>query len=128
MDSEMKTTHSLSETTYLQVNDIDSNGNESNFTDIRGGDIVRITEPGDKAVTLYIKKKLVAGLFEVFVQEGTGRPRSNEVHFLDLSATTSVPLPCVTIRSSVSGIVQETVFYDGDCYCIHTQEQLRVCV
>ena len=41
LDSQMRTTHSLSETTYLQVNDIDSNGNESNFTDIRGGDIIR---------------------------------------------------------------------------------------
>ena len=117
LDSQMRTTHSLSETTYLQVNDIDSNGNESNFTDIRGGDIIRITEPGDKAVTLYIKKKLVAGLFEVFVQEGSGRPRSNEVHFLDFvrndlrtSALRNDPIFRFRDRET------DPVLYDGDCY------------
>lgn len=117
MDYEMKTTHSLSETKYLQVNALDSNGKESDFSDIRGGDIIRITEPGDTAVTLYVKKKLISGLFEVFVQEGTGRPRSNEVHFLDFirndlrtSALRNDPIFRFRDRS------KEGVLYDGDCY------------
>lgn len=117
MDSEMRTTHSLSETKYLQVNAIDSNGKESDFSDIRGGDIIRITEPGDTAVTLYIKKKLISGLFEVFVQEGTGRPRSNEIHFLDFirndlrtSALRNDPIFRFRDRA------REGVLYDGDCY------------
>ena len=113
----MQVTHSLSETSYMQINTTDSQGNTVSFTDIGGGDVVRITEPGDNPVTLYIKKQHSTGLFEVFVQEGTGRPRSDEVHFVDFirndlrtSALRNDPIFRFRDRTT------DPVLYDGDCY------------
>ena len=83
LTSQMQVTHELGETKYLQINETDTQDKTVSFTGIEGGDVVRITEPGDNPVTLYIKKQVAKGLFEVFVQEGTGRPRSNEAHFVD---------------------------------------------
>ena len=117
LTSTMQVTHSLSETSYMQINATDSQGKTVSFTDIRGGDVVRITEPGDNPVTLYIKKQNSSGLFEVFVQEGMGRPRSNENHFVDFirndlrtSALRNDPIFRFRDRET------DPVLYDGDCY------------
>ena len=117
LTSQMQVTHELGETAYMQINATDSKGKTVSFTDIRGGDVVRITEPGDNPVTLYIKKQNSSGLFEVFVQEGTGRPRSDENHFVDFirndlrtSALRNDPIFRFRDRET------DPVLYDGDCY------------